>query len=181
MWFSLVSFPVFFFCVGVQEFYCPYSLFSGYEYFYSRGMASMKPSACHSSVCMAWFLGHKIFKMCQQKLHRCLPGPCSLHCIYDQGPHLSVWCREITKRTDHINDDKYLIVCVCVIVPPLGNCTIFSHTRGIPRNKSNFNFSNNNNKSFCETSQHFCDGLNTQCLTDIEMYLTWFITKYLPN
>lgn len=64
-------------CVGAQEFCCPYSLFSGCEYFCSRGMASEEPSACHNPVCTACFLGHEFLKMCQQKPHSCFPGPCS--------------------------------------------------------------------------------------------------------
>lgn len=63
--------------VGAQEFCCPYRLFSGYEYFCSRGKAAEKPSARHRRVCMACFLGHEFLKMCQQKLHSCLPGLCS--------------------------------------------------------------------------------------------------------
>ncbi len=101
--------------VRVHRNFAAHSWFSGYEYFCSGGndLAEERPSACHSCVCMACFMGHELLKMWQQKLHSCLPGwTFQLHMlsVYGQGPNLFTWCGERARRKEHINKDRDVIM-----------------------------------------------------------------------
>lgn len=88
--------------------------FSGYEYFCSGEIASVKPSA---GLCL--FSGPHIFEK-DVSAQLFLAAPCSCFCtkliFYDQGPRLSICSGEM----DHIKDDIQLmsvfVVFVCLYV-----------------------------------------------------------------